>query len=141
MSPVRSGKFLRSHSNTSPERNTRPSRRNYCKGTPSQRQIGNERLLAEIRAIHAEHRERYGSPRMRVELAERGLRAGKHRVARLMRENGLYARPRRRFRRTTDSRHRLPVAPNLLQRRFDASRPDEAWVGDITYIWTNEGWA
>jgi transposase InsO family protein len=113
----------------------------WRKGSPSQRRLANERLLAEIRIIHAEHRQRYGSPRVRAELSERGLRVGKHRVARLMRENGLRARPRRRFRRTTDSRHRLPVAGNLLQRRFTASRPDEAWVGDITYIWTNEGWA
>ena len=113
----------------------------WCKGSASQRQIANDRLLAEIRSIHAEHQERYGSPRIRAELAERGLPAGKHRVARLMRENGLQARPRRRFRRTTDSRHRLPVARNVLQRCFDASRPNEAWVGDITYIWTNEGWA
>jgi putative transposase len=58
-----------------------------------------------------------------------------------MRENGIRARPKRRFRRTIDSRHRLPVAANLLQRRFTASGPDEARVGDITYVWTNEGWA
>lgn len=109
--------------------------------TPSQRAVANDRLLAEIRAIHAEHRERYGSPRIRAELRDRGLEAGKHRVARLMRENGIKARPRRRFRRTTDSRHKLPVATNLLERRFTATAPNEAWVGDITYIWTAEGWA
>jgi len=58
-----------------------------------------------------------------------------------MRENGLRARPRRRFRRTTESGHKLPVAPNLLERHFTSSAPNEAWVGDITYIWTAEGWA
>jgi putative transposase len=110
-------------------------------GTPSQRKLANERLLAEIRAIHAEHRERYGSPRVRAELRERGHAVGKHRVARIMRENGLRARPRRRFRRTTESGHKLPVAPNLLERRFTSSAPNQAWVGDITYIWTAEGWA
>jgi putative transposase len=113
----------------------------WSKGSPSQRRLANERLLAEIRAIHAEHRERYGSPRIRDELRDRGHHVGKHRVARLMRENGLKARPRRRFRHTTDSRHKLPIAPNILERRFSASAPNEAWVGDITYVWTAEGWA
>jgi len=113
----------------------------WSNGTPSRRRLANERLLAEIRAIHAEHRERYGSPRVRAELRERGHAVGKHRVARIMRENGLRARPRRRFRRTTESGHKLPVAPNLLERHFTSSAPNEAWVGDITYIWTAEGWA
>lgn len=113
----------------------------WSKGTPSERKLANERILAEIRAIHVEHQERYGSPRMRAELRDRGHEVGKHRVARLMRENGLRARPRRRFRRTTDSRHQLPVAPNLLERRFSAAAPNQAWVGDITYVWTAEGWS
>ena len=112
-----------------------------CRGTPSQRAQTNERILTEIRAIHAEHKERYGSPRVRAELRDRGLEVGKHRVARLMRENGLRARPRRRFRRTTDSRHEQPVAPNLLKRNFTTTAPNQAWVGDITYVWTVEGWA
>ena len=113
----------------------------WCRGTPSQRAQANERVLTEIRAIHTEHQERYGSPRVRAELRDRGLEVGKHRVARLMRENGLRARPRRRFRRTTDSRHDLPVAPNLLERNFTTTAPNQAWVGDITYVWTAEGWA
>jgi len=113
----------------------------WCRGTPSERALANERILAEIRAIHSEHEARYGSPRVLAELRDRGVEVGKHRVARLMRENGLRARPRRRFKRTTDSGHKLPVAPNLLERRFTASAPNEAWVGDITYIWTAEGWS
>ena len=113
----------------------------WCRGTPSQRELENQRVLAEIRAIHVEHRERYGSPRVLAELRDRGHDVGKHRVARLMRENGLRARPRRRFRRTTESGHRLPVAPNLLARCFTATAPNQAWVGDITYIWTAEGWS
>jgi putative transposase len=113
----------------------------WCRGVPSQRELDNRRVVTEIRAIHAEHRERYGSPRVRAELRDRGLEVGKHRVARLMQENGLRARPRRRFRRTTDSGHKLPVAPNLLERRFTATAPNQAWVGDITYIWTAEGWS
>jgi transposase InsO family protein len=108
---------------------------------PSERELANEQLLAEIRAIHAEHEARYGSPRICDELRDRGHKVGKHRVARLMRENSLKARIRRRFRRTTDSRHDLPVAPNLLERNFTTSAPNQAWVGDITYIWTVEGWA
>lgn len=113
----------------------------WRRSTPSQRKLANERLLAEIRAIHVENKARYGSPRMRDELKERGHDAGKHRVARLMRENGIQARLRPRFRRTTDSRHDLPVAPNLLERDFTAAAPNQAWVGDITYVWTAEGWA
>jgi putative transposase len=113
----------------------------WRRSTPSQRKLANERLLAEIRAIHVENKARYGSPRMRDELKGRGHEAGKHRVARLMRENGIKARLRPRFRRTTDSRHDQPVAPNLLERNFTTSAPNQAWVGDITYVWTAEGWA
>ena len=109
--------------------------------TPSARELANERILVEIRAIHAEHEARYGSPRIVDELRERGHEVGKHRVARLMRENGIFGRIRRRFRHTTDSRHKLPVAPNLLEQNFTATAPNQAWVGDITYIWTAEGWS
>lgn len=100
----------------------------WSRATPSQRALANERVLTVIRAIHTEHGERYGSPRVQAELRDRGLPVGKHRVARLMRENGLRARMRRRFRRTTDSRYGLPIAPNLLERRFTATAPNQAWV-------------
>lgn len=113
----------------------------WLAATPSQRQQMNERLLLEIRAVHTEHRERYGSPRIHRELAAQGRHVSRKRVARLMRENGLRGRPRRRFRRTTDSRHRLPIAPNLLEREFRVGAPNRAWVGDITYVWTAEGWS
>jgi putative transposase len=69
---------------------------------------------------------------VRAELRDRGIDVGKHRVARLMRENGLAARLRRRYRRTTDSGHKLPVAPNLLERHFSTTVPNQAWVGDIS---------
>ncbi len=108
---------------------------------PSKRRRENERLLTEIRALHTEHHARLGSPRMRTELAERGVVAGKHRVARLMRENRIVSRVHRKFRHTTDSTHALPVAPNLLAQRFTTDAPNRAWVGDITYLWTAEGWA
>lgn len=112
----------------------------WRRAKPSERGKMNERLLAEIRSIHDQHRQRYGSPRVHAELVEQGHHVGKNRVAKLMRENGLKARTRRRFRRTTESGHGLPVAPNLLARRFVAGAPNQAWVGDITYVWTLEGW-
>lgn len=113
----------------------------WAERSPSPRARSDEQLGAEIRAIHREHKDRYGSPRIHSELTEQGHRISRKRVARLMRENGLKARPRRRFRRTTDSRHKHPVAPNLLARNFTVGARDQAWVGDITYIWTMEGWA
>jgi transposase InsO family protein len=107
---------------------------------PSLRARADERLGLEITAIHAESRQRYGSPRILAELGERGHRTSRKRVARLMRRQGLAARRRRRFRVTTDSRHPFPVAPNVLARQFARAAPDTAWVTDITYIPTGEGW-
>ena len=104
------------------------------------RAVADERLGVEIAAIHAKSRQRYGSPRIHAELGARGCRTSRKRVARLMRARHLAARRRRRFRVTTDSRHGFPVAPNLLARQFDRSGPDQAWVTDITYIPTGEGW-
>ena len=99
------------------------------------------RLLADIRAVHRKSRGSYGSPRVHVGLRRRfGWECGKNRVARLMREHGVVAKRRRRFRRTTQSDHNLPVAPNLVEQNFSAERPNELWLSDITYIWTAEGW-
>jgi transposase InsO family protein len=97
-------------------------------------------LAAEIQAAHAASRGRYGSPRVHAELRARGRRVGRKRVARLMRSMGLAARRRRRFRRTTDSRHAFPIALNLLERNFTAEAPDRVWLADLTYIWTAQGW-
>jgi transposase InsO family protein len=97
-------------------------------------------LSAEIAAIHAASRGTYGSPRVHAELRHRGCRVGRKRVARLMRASGLQARRKRRFRATTDSRHAHPVAPNLLEQRFEATRADAIWLADITYVPTAEGW-
>jgi len=107
---------------------------------PSPRARSDARLGLEITTIHAESRERYGSPRIHAELRDRGCRTGRKRVARLMRVRRLTARRRRRFRVTTQSRHQFPVAPNLLARQFTRAAPDQAWVTDITYIPTAEGW-
>lgn len=97
-------------------------------------------LAAAIAVIHAEVRGRYGSPRMTVELNARGHPCSENTVAKLMREHGVRAKCPRRFARTTDSRHALPVADNVLDRRFDATRPNAAWGADITYIPTADGW-
>ena len=102
--------------------------------------ISNEALLAHIRAIHAEVKQEYGWPKMWKELLARGIRVGKERVRRMMKSNGIKARGKRKFVVTTDSKHSLPIAPNLLQRNFTASAPNQVWTGDITYIATDEGW-
>jgi putative transposase len=107
---------------------------------PAPRVRADVRLGLEIAAIHAESRQRYGSPRIHAELAYRGCRTSRKRVARLMRARGLAARRRRRFRITTLSRHPFPVAPNVLARQFERRQPNHAWVTDITYIPTGEGW-
>jgi transposase InsO family protein len=112
----------------------------WRKRPPSSRALEDDRLLQEIRAAHAESHGRYGSPRVHRELAAKGINVNKHRVARLMRENGLRGRRRRRFRHTTDSNHAMPIAPNTLARDFTADAPNEVWVTDITYIPTREGW-
>jgi len=106
----------------------------------SARAAADRALAAEIRTAHAASRGRYGSPRVHAELRARGRRVGRKRVARLMRGMGLAARRRRRFRRTTDSTHAFPIAPNLLARNFTAEAPDRVWLADLTYIWTAEGW-
>ena len=107
---------------------------------PGAGRIGNEALLAHIRAIHAEVKQEYGWPRMWKELVARGFRIGKERVRRLMQQHGIRARGKRKFVATTDSRHDLPIAPNLLQRNFTSDAPNRVWAGDITYIATDEGW-
>lgn len=106
----------------------------------SARQEADAELLGHIRRVHSVSRETYGSPRIHADLRHDGIRVGRNRVERLMRENGIRARVRRPFRRTTDSAHGYPVAPNLLDREFDPKRPNQVWATDITYIWTREGW-
>ncbi len=110
-------------------------------GTPERKRLTDAQMLALIRAIHAELKGAYGSPRITKELRDRGFPASKERVERLMRENGIRARHKRRFKATTDSKHALPVAPNLLDRNFTPAAPNQVWTADMTYIWTDEGWA
>ena len=108
---------------------------------PSERSKEDEVISAEIAAAYAKSERRYGSPRVHRDLRAKGRRIGRKRVERLMRRDGLVARRKRRFRRTTDSKHSLPIAPNLLERDFAATAPNRVWVTDVTYIATDQGWA
>jgi putative transposase len=106
----------------------------------SDQQQRRDALLVEIAAIHAEAKQRYGSPRIHAELKAKGVECCVNTVAKLMHDNDIRAKTARRFKHTTDSNHPLPVADNLLDRQFDAQAPNERWVTDITYIPTREGW-
>jgi transposase InsO family protein len=107
---------------------------------PGERAKQDAALKVEIKKAHEESRRTYGSPRVHAELQAAGHKVGRNRVARLMAEDGLFGRRKPKFRKTTDSDHGSPVAPNVLDRNFDADAPDRAWVADITYIWTYQGW-
>lgn len=106
----------------------------------SPRRVTEGRLRVEIRAAYAKSHRRYGAPRVHRELRAAGLRVAKKRVARVMREEGLAARARRRFVRTTDSTHAAPISANLLARCFAVADCDRVWVSDITYVPTHAGW-
>lgn len=113
----------------------------WCSRPESARVHANRALLADVRRLHAEHHGRYGSPRMHAALHAEGGTASRGRVARLMRCHGIRALAGRRFKPcTTDSRHHLPIAPNLLNQEFVAAAPNRVWLADITYIATGEGW-
>lgn len=107
---------------------------------PGFREQQDKRLGVEVAAIYAGTKRRYGSPRIHIELQAQGHSVSRKRVARLMRERGLVVRKQRRFCRTIDSNHAFPIAPNLLQRQFRGSEPNRAWVGDITYLHSDQGW-
>jgi putative transposase len=107
---------------------------------PSKHKQKDKELADAIRRVFEEHHGRYGSPRVWAELRGRGWRASRKRVERLMREQGLRARRRRKRAKTTDSRHGLACAGNILARNFQAAAPGEKWVSDITYARTKEGW-
>ena len=109
-------------------------------GTPDSTWLSDPQAVALITAIHAEVKGAYGSRRMHHELKGKGHRIGLTRVEQLMREHGIRARHKRRFKATTDSKHSMPVADNLLARNFTPAAPNRVWTGDITYIATGEGW-
>jgi putative transposase len=109
-------------------------------GSPQRKRLTDAQLVALMRAIHAQVKGAYGSPRMVEELRGRGFRVGKTRVERLMREHDIRARHKRRWKATTDSKHGLPVASNAVERNFAPEAPNCLWSADLTYLWTDEGW-
>ena len=106
----------------------------------SKRQQENEKILIEIKESHKNSRRAYGSPRITVELRAKGMKCGENRVALLMKTHGIVGKATKKFKATTNSKHALPVAENLLKQNFAAEKPNTAWVSDITYVWTSEGW-
>jgi putative transposase len=112
----------------------------WLKEKPCDRRKRDIELLDVIKKIFKAKKRRYGSPRIHKDLKEFGHRCGHNRVSRIMRENGLIARQKRKFKVTTDSKHDFPISPNLLNRQFEVKKRDKVWVSDITYISTLAGW-
>lgn len=112
----------------------------WLKRKPGKRAISNVELDKKIMAVFKKHHGRYGAKRITDELRDEGELCSKNRVAKRMKLLGLRAKARKKFKVTTDSKHNLPVAPNLLNRDFIAHAPNQKWCGDISYIWTDEGW-
>ncbi|MDO8746790.1 MAG: IS3 family transposase [Thermodesulfovibrionales bacterium] len=106
----------------------------------SKRHKDNEKILMEIKESHKNSRRAYGSPRITKDIQARGTKCSENRVARLMKVHGIIAKTKKKFKATTNSKHNLPVAPNLLNQNFVAEKPNTVWVSDITYIATLEGW-
>lgn len=107
---------------------------------PSRRALDDQRLKGKIIEFHARSDRTYGSPRVLEDLQEDGERVSRKRVARIMRQNQLFSKHKRKFRKTTDSQHEYPIAANLLERDFNAEEPNRKWATDITFIPTAEGW-
>jgi putative transposase len=112
----------------------------WCKRGDSPKEARANDLVVKIERIHEGSRKTYGSPRVYRILKAMGERCSKTTVERLMREQGIRSKMRRKFKATTDSNHRLPVAPNVVKRDFTAKSPNRLWCSDITYLWTEEGW-
>ena len=106
----------------------------------SPRSVSARTVLSAIRVLHRESRETYGSPSIWDALIKQGHRVGEHRVARLMRQHSIRAKTVKKWRAPTQSTHRLPVAENTLNRQFTVAQPNRVWAGDLTYVWTTEGW-
>lgn len=104
------------------------------------RDVEDLKLKVEIKRIHKESYETYGQRRIRAKLSQEGIKCSCKRIGRIMEQSGIYSRLRRKYKQTTNSRHNYPIAPNLLQRDFKAVKPNIKWVGDITYISTEEGY-
>lgn len=119
------------------------SRTGYCQSrsrAPSERSLANATLDAQVAAIHVGSKRSYGRPRIVRQLREQGIPTSHERVRHSLKRQGLRPVYKRPYRVTTDSNHHKPIAPNILNRRFDGWQVNEAWVGDITYVETGEGW-
>jgi putative transposase len=112
----------------------------YLKRNREEKKMGEMLLINKVREIQKRARGSYGARRMSRQLCKEGHQVGRYRAGSLMKKAGAEFRPRKKFRRTTDSRHKNPVAPNLLDRQFKVGQPDRAWCADITYLWTMQGW-
>jgi len=112
----------------------------YLKLRSGQRALENKILIELIRTVWENSKRLYGSPRVHAELKAMGLRINRKRVERLMRENGLMAKTKRKFKVTTKSKHNYPVCKNLISQNFSTARPNSLWASDITYVRTQEGW-
>lgn len=113
----------------------------WCKHPEGKRQKRRAELVEQIRVVHEASRRIYGAPKIRNELLKQGVKLNRKTVAKIMRESSIRSKVAKKFKvRTTDSNHAHPVAPNVLDRQFSAEKPDAAWLCDITYIPTREGW-
>jgi len=118
----------------------RTSYYDWLNAQPSPRTLENQMLAAKIKDVFMENHCTYGTRRIRRVMRNNGINISRRRVGKLMKEQLLVCKTKRRFKITTDSNHQLPIAPNILQRDFTATAPNQKYVGDITYIWTQEGW-
>ena len=112
----------------------------WMRRKPSRRAQEEPRLVAEVKAAHERTRKTYGAERLQSDLSDHGISIGLHRLKRIRRDNGIKCRQRKKYKVTTDSKHKLPVAENHLDQKFSANAPNKIWVTDITYIPTVEGW-
>lgn len=112
----------------------------WLKRKPSKRALENEELMVQIRSVHKKSKETYGSPRICEELKKEYVHVSRQRVARLMKKANIHSKTKRRFKCTTESKHQLQVAPNLLNREFKVDELGKVWVSDITYIYTSASW-
>jgi putative transposase len=112
----------------------------HRRGTRAHHGTGGKVLLERVRAIHHATGQSYGGRRMARQLQDEGYPVGRYKARRLMRQAGVVVRSRKRFKVMTEGRHTYPVAPHVLARQFDVDQPNQVWAGDITYLWTAEGW-
>lgn len=112
----------------------------WKKRPPSPRAQSHEAMADEIKRVFDDEKARAGSPRIAKRLNDEGHRISRHTLAKIMKSKGWLAKAARKYKATTNSNHNLPVAPNHLAQDFEATAPDQKWVSDITYIWTDEGW-